>query len=155
VIDLLLSESKNGKSVVANRNFKKDEHIIELHGELFTYKQLPTPYEEVVDHYTQIGSDLYLGPSGGLDDFVNHSCNPNSGIKVTNKKVVLIAIKNIPKGQEITFDYSTTMDEDDWEMNCKCGSQYCRKSIKDFKYLPKEIQEKYIKLGIVPKFILK
>jgi len=155
MIDLLLSESKNGKSVVANRDFKKNEHIIELRGKLFTYKQLPTPYEEVVDHYTQIGSDLYLGPSGDLDDFVNHSCNPNSGVKITNNKVELIAIKNIQKGQEITFDYSTTMDEDDWEMDCNCASNNCRKRIRDFRYLSKEIQKKYIKLGVVPEFILK
>ncbi len=98
---------------------------------------------------------MYVGPSRDLDDFVNHSCNPNSGIKVTNRKVILIAIKNIQEGQEITFDYSTTMDEDDWEMDCNCGSQYCRKKIKDFKHLSKKIQEKYIRLGIVPKFILK
>ena len=155
MIDLLLSESKNGKSIVANRDFKKNEPIIEFQGELFTYKQLPTPYNGDDDHYIQIESDLYIGPSGDLDDFVNHSCNPNSGIKVTSKKVVLIAIKNIQVGQEISFDYSTTMDEDDWEMDCNCGSQYCRKRIRDFKYLSKKIQKKYIRLGIVPTFILK
>ena len=155
MINLLLSESKTGKSIVANRDFKKNEYIVEFCGKLFTCKQLPTPYNGDDDHYIQIESDLYIGPSGDLDDFVNHSCNPNSGIKVTNKKVVLITIKNIQKGQEITFDYSTTMDEDDWEMDCNCGSQYCRKMIRDFKYLSKEIQEKYIRLGIVPKFILK
>lgn len=155
MINLFLSESKTGKSIIANRYFKKNEYIMEFRGALFTYKQLPTPYTVDNDHYIQIESDLYIGPSGDLDDFVNHSCNPNSGIIVTGKKVVLIAIKNIQRNEEITFDYSTTMDEDDWEMDCNCGSKYCRKKIKDFKHLSKKIQEKYIRLGIVPNFILK
>ena len=64
------------------------------------------------------------------------------------------SIKDIKKGEEITWDYSTTMDEDKWEMDCVCQSKNCRKRIKDFKYLPKEIQQKYIKLGIVPDYIL-
>lgn len=65
-----------------------------------------------------------------------------------------MAIKDIEKGEEITWDYSTTMDEDIWEMDCNCGSKKCRKRIRDFKYLPKEIKERYVKLGIVPDYNL-
>jgi hypothetical protein len=46
------------------------------------------------------------------------------------------------------------MDEDEWEMDCICGSEKCRKRIRDFKYLPKSIQQYYAHLGIVPKYIL-
>ncbi len=151
---LILGQSKNGKAVFANADFKKGEGIIEFKGKLFTYKQLPTPYDEVDDYYVQIDKNLYMGPSGNLDDFFNHSCNPNSGLKIEGKRVILIATKNIKKGEEVTWDYSTTMDEDDWELDCMCKSKNCRKRIRDFKYLPKEIQQKYIKLGIVPKYIL-
>ena len=115
---------------------------------------MPIQYDEVEDHYVQIDKNLYMGPSGGVDDFFNHSCNPNSGLKIEGKRVILVAIKNIKKNKEIMWDYSTTMDEDDWELDCTCGSKNCRKRIRDFKYLPKEIQQKYIKLGIVPKYIM-
>jgi len=47
------------------------------------------------------------------------------------------------------------MDEDEWEMDCVCKNKNCRRRIRDLKYLPKEIQQKYIELGIVPKYILK
>ncbi len=151
---LILGQSKLRKAVFANKDFKEGEEIIEFKGNLFTYEQLPTPYNEVEDHYVQIDKNLYMGPSGGLDDFFNHSCNPNSGIKIIEKKVILIAIRGIKKGEEITWDYSTTMDEDDWEMDCVCKSKNCRKRIRDFKYLPKEIQQKYMKLEIAPKYIL-
>jgi SET domain-containing protein len=54
------------------------------------------------DRYVQVDKNKYLGPSGDFDDLVNHSCNPNSGLKIKNKKAILIAIKNIKKGEEIT-----------------------------------------------------
>jgi len=54
-----------------------------------------------------------MGPSGGVDDFFNHSCDPNAGLQIDGQKVWLVAIKNITQGEEITWDYSTTMDEDD------------------------------------------
>lgn len=152
--DLILRQSRLGRAVFADRNYKILEEIIEFRGELFSDEQLPIPYNKVEDHYVQIGKNLYMGPSGGLDDFFNHSCNPNSGLKIENNKFTLIAIRNIKKGEEIMWDYSTTMDEDNWEMNCRCKSKNCRKRIRDFKYLPKEIQQKYIRLGIVPNYIL-
>ena len=153
--NLILRQSKKGKAVFANKNFKKGEKLIGFKGKLFTYSQLPAPYSKADDHYVQIGKNLYMGPSGKLDDFINHSCNPNSGLKIQSKIVNLVAIKSIKKGEEVTWDYSITMDEDDWEMVCKCGSKNCRKRVKDFKYLPKRIQKKYIKLGVVTKYILR
>jgi len=45
------------------------------------------------------------------------------------------------------------MDEDCWTLEGKCESKNCRKIIKDFKFLPKEIQNKYLKKRIVQKFI--
>jgi len=99
-----------------------------------------------------------MGPSGGIDDFFNHSCEPNAGLVIKEKKIFLKAIKNIKKGSEITWDYSTTMYEaefpDKWEMDCVCGSKKCRQRIVDFKELPKKIQLRYIKAGVVPAYIL-
>jgi hypothetical protein len=154
--DLIIKKSKlSGKGVFANREFKKGETVLYFEGKIFRRSELPIPYDSVDDRYMQVGPDTYLGPSGKYDDFVNHSCNPNCGIMNENGKWKLVAIKRIKRGEEITFDYSTTMDEDEWEMDCNCQAKNCRKRIRDFKYLPPKIQKKYISLGIVPEFILK
>ena len=150
---LIVKNTKNGKGVFANKKFRSGEIIFEFHGKFFTYEKLPTPYNEVEDHYVQIGKSLYMGPSGGIDDFFNHSCAPNTGLKINGKKVFLIAIEDIMSGDEITWDYSTTMDEDDWEMDCECGSKNCRGRIRDFKYLPQDTRKRYLELGIVPEYI--
>lgn len=82
----------------------------------------------------------------------NHSCNPNSGIV---KNSILIAIEDIFAGEEICYDYSTTMMENYWTMVCKCGSKDCRGVIKDFHLLPETVKKRYLKLGIVQEFIVR
>ena len=143
---------KRGKGVFANRAFKKGEVIIQFQGKIYQMGDDMKAFNARNNHYLQIGKKTYLGPSKMVDDFINHSCDPNSYVKI-GKKIELYAMKDIEKGVEITFDYSTTMDEEYWEMDCLCGSENCRGRIKDFKYLPKIIQKKYLDLGIVPRFI--
>ena len=104
-------------------------------------------------HFIQVAYRWCIGPSGGFDDFFNHSCEPNSFIKIDGSSVVLHALKEILPGEEIVFDYSITMDEDCWEMPCNCGSKDCRGKIVDFKKLPSAVSQKYFSLGIVPDFI--
>jgi SET domain-containing protein len=144
-----------GKGIFAKGSIKNGEVVLKFTGPIVTEKQAEerdtAKYGKVIGNGLQIGHDKYIY----LDDpgrMVNHSCNPNAGIR---GDTVLVAIRDIEKDEEIRFDYSTTMDEDDWTMRCKCGEKNCRKEIKDFKYLPKETREKYLKLGIVQRFIVK
>ena len=124
-------------------------------GPVVSIKDLPNPYIAENDYYLQIEENLFMGPSGELDDYVNHSCEPNSGIKFDTDCIKLVAIAPVAPGHQITFDYSTTMHNFDWEMNCACGSNKCRRQVKNFIELPEETQARYVKLGIVPDYILK
>ncbi|HLC78703.1 MAG TPA: SET domain-containing protein-lysine N-methyltransferase [Candidatus Nanoarchaeia archaeon] len=153
---LFLSKSKicKGQGVFVNEYIEKNEKIMDFHGRLFKSKELLKIFDPSQDYYIQIGKNLYVGPSGMEDDFINHSCDANSVLLIKKQKAFLIALKNIKKGQEITLDYSITMLNDNWKIDCSCGSKNCRKIIKEFKYLPKNVQEKYIKLGIVPKYVI-
>src|SRR3989338_2788914 len=150
-----IGESINGKGVFAGRLFRNGEKIIEFQGQILKLQDLPNPYDAVEDHYVQIGEGLYMGPSGKEDDLINHSCDPNSGLVIEDGEVALVAIRDIKAGEEITWDYSTTMDEDDWEIDCHCRNRNCRQKIRDFKYLSEVIKEKYVQLGIVPVYNLK
>lgn len=53
---------------------------------------------------------------------INHSCEPNTAIDGYR---CFRAIKNINAGEEITFDYSISDDEDDWGFACLCGTESC------------------------------
>ena len=102
-----------------------------------------------------VGDYLYLGPSKSLDDYVNHSCDPNAALIVDDvPHVFLAALRDIEPGEEVTYDYSVTMFNDDWEIHCNCGSTICRGKIQEFMNLSPAVQNRYRALGIVPKYIL-
>lgn len=92
------------------------------------------------DYHLQIGDDLYLGPSGAADDYVNHSCAPNAGFV---SGFTLSALRPIKAHEEITWDYSCAIDEEDFGgFPCACGVSSCRKIVRSFRHLPPEVRER-------------
>jgi SET domain-containing protein len=57
--------------------------------------------------------------------FINHSCDPNCETGEVDGRVWITAIKNIPAGAEITYDYRL-YDGGDEENKCNCGTPRCR-----------------------------
>jgi hypothetical protein len=92
----------------------------------------------------QISEDLFIGPISeeereGSMIFSNHSCDPNIGLK---GQVVFVAMRDIKAGEELTHDWATT-DDDDYQMECKCGAPNCRKIVTGKDWQRKDLQEKY------------
>lgn len=152
--DLLIRTTGKGKSVFASRDFPIGEFIIEFRGKLYNREEYLKKVNPKNNHFLQIDTNLYLGPTRTADNYINHCCDPNAGMVIRSGKAMLFAIRPIARGEEITFDYSTSMDEDYWEMDCNCESIHCRKRVRDFKYLPESTREHYINLGIVPQFVI-
>lgn len=153
--DLIIKQTKNnGKGVFAERNFDKGEEIFQFIGSIIYGNENIIPDSYLDNHCIQISKDSYISTFSGPGNFINHSCYPNGGFKIKNNKALIAAIRDIKIGEEITLDYSTSMAEDRYEIDCHCDSKNCRKRIKDFKYLPKNVQNKYIKSGVVPKFVI-
>jgi SET domain-containing protein len=144
---LIVKEGVAGRGVFAGEGIAKGSEVIEYSGPLLKYEETsPTTLA------VQIGEGVYMGASGGPDDYVNHSCEPNCGLVIEGGKVSLVAIRDIGEGEELYFDYSTTMDEDDFEMPCRCGVASCRGVVRDFKHLPEGLKRRYVGLGIVPEY---
>ncbi len=152
---LVIRETEKGKAVFADDDIRKGEFVCEFTGPLCSMDEYLKVHDPGNNHYLQIDEDLFMGPSGNADDLINHSCNPNGGLIYRDGKVGFIAIRDIRKGEELSFDYSTTMDEDCWEMACLCGDKNCRGTVRDFKHLPEALQERYISLGVVMPYIVK
>jgi SET domain-containing protein len=55
---------------------------------------------------------------------INHSCNPNTYIRLINTTVEFYALKPIKKGDELTADYGETQHEK--TLKCGCGAPNCR-----------------------------
>lgn len=137
--NIAIKESKiQGKGVYAQRDFKKGETVIVWHPEEIVSKEnISKLSSDEQNHTDYIGNGKYV-LMGSPEKFVNHSCSPNT--YVHNKKD--IAMRNIKNGEEITTDYALN-GIDDWELECKCRSKNCRKTIYgDFRKLDAKTQKK-------------
>jgi hypothetical protein len=144
-----VDECEFGLGVFTKRDIASGEVILEFDGPVIDFAETKRrgPRECMA---IQIGPDRYLDtrPPGVL---VNHSCNPNSGIRGDK---YLVALKPLRAGLEIRYDYSTTMEEQSFTMACQCGEPGCRRVIGDFSELPWRTRARYISKGIVMSFIL-
>ncbi|XWS15178.1 hypothetical protein CRYUN_Cryun35bG0072000 [Craigia yunnanensis] len=75
---------------------------------------------EVIDAYVK----------GNLGRFINHSCDPNCRTEkwMVNGEICigLFALRDIKKGEEITFDYNYVRVFGAAAKKCHCGSPHCR-----------------------------
>ena len=92
----------------------------------------------------QIAEELVIAPvrqdeREGAMLFTNHSCDPNVAIQ---GQIVLVAMRDIGAGEELTHDWATT-DDGDYTMACHCGSPACRGTITGTDWMNPRLQEKY------------
>ena len=55
--------------------------------------------------------------------YVNHSCKPNSYMRVCYSRVEFYALHDIKKGEELTCNYGPT--HHDGKLKCRCGAPGC------------------------------
>jgi len=149
-----IGENHLGKAVYAAVPFVKGSVIVEFKGPRLHKSFLPVLMAGPKDRFVQIDAVHYMGPSGGVDDLINHSCDPNSGLRFANDGVFLEAIRDIAVGEEINWDYSTTLYESGWSMECHCRSERCRGTVRDFLDLDDELRQYYRRLNLVPAYLL-
>jgi hypothetical protein len=148
-----VSQSKSGKAVYATRSFPIGAILMNFTGQRYHVSEILAHRYGEEDRFVQIGIDTYMGPSGDIDDLVNHSCNPNAGLQFNGEEIVLVAIKPVQKGEEICWDYSTTSSSSAFWMRCMCGSHNCRGVIGDFEFLEADLQESYRNRRLVPPYL--
>lgn len=127
-----------GKGIFANKPFKKGEFIFLTAGPIVTKG---TRYTIPIDW----GLWIDPMPVDNPGKYLNHSCDPNAGIK---QRTMVVAFKDIKKNEEITIDYAMIVykygDEIKKEdLICKCGSKNCRGELGCWSKLPKKLKEKY------------
>jgi SET domain-containing protein len=134
----------HGRGLFAIQAIEEGEVVCVKGGAIFNREQLREVSERLGPAEIQIGSDLFIGP---LDEearegsmiFSNHSCEPNLGVR---GQIVFVAMRPIATGEELTHDWAMT-DDDDYEMECRCGSLNCRRVVTGRDWRKPELQLKY------------
>ena len=129
---------KYGKAVFAKKPIKKGEVIAAFDGIIYD-DDFDGWTKDLLNHAIQFSKACWRD-SKGLARYVNHSCDPNCGIKDLFK---IVAMRDITEGEEITWDYEMTERSKWWKLKCRCGSPICRKVIGNYDNMPKKIRLKY------------
>ena len=120
----------DNKGLYAAKNIKSGKIIISYKGKIITKKETDTnpKYDNNKAIYLFNLNNRY-----DLDgDFkyntarlINHSCKPNCEVEGKGLKLWIVAIRDIKKGEELSYDYGFGYDEDYKQFVCKCGAKNC------------------------------
>lgn len=116
-----------GKGAYALQNIPARKKIGDLGGIIITMKEaMKLIKNKKVINLVELEDDLALNASANPNDmrFINHSCEPNTYLRVMKNRVEFYALKNIRKGQELSCDYGETHHEG--TLPCGCRSKKCR-----------------------------
>jgi SET domain-containing protein len=127
----------HGRGVFAAKKIKKGEVIAAFDGTTYDF-DYEDWNDDLYNHAIQFEKRRWRD-SKGIARLINHSCDPNCGIRDLFK---VVAMRDVLPGEEITWDYGMT-ENYIWRMKCTCGSPLCRKTIGAYRTMPLAIRKKY------------
>ncbi|MEO5948434.1 MAG: SET domain-containing protein-lysine N-methyltransferase [Chitinophagaceae bacterium] len=116
-----------GKGAYALKSIPAKRKIGDLGGIIITMKEAMRLIKDLkVINCVELDNNLALNASASPNDmrFINHSCGPNTFMRVMKDRVEFYALKNIKKGEELSCDYGET--HHDGKLPCRCGAKNCR-----------------------------
>ena len=118
----ILNINTDERGLFAEKSFNEGDIVTMLEGETLPYATRTS---------IQIGINEHL--ESELGGFMNHHCEPNCRIMLGSWQDIILkldgvgikvqAIKNIRKGDELTFDYETTEQTLSNPFNCRCHNR--------------------------------
>jgi uncharacterized protein len=133
-----------GRGLVAVAPIAADEIVAIKGGHIVTTAALQSLPERLQNSEVQIAEGFHLAALQeaeyeGVMLFINHSCDPNVGFA---GNTVLVAMRDIGPGEELTTDYAL-FDDYDGTMECRCGTPCCRGTIGGRDWQRPDLQRKY------------
>ncbi|HZP92518.1 MAG TPA: SET domain-containing protein-lysine N-methyltransferase [Burkholderiales bacterium] len=156
---LALKETPRGLALYTRTGHRAGDTLLEHYGPRASFEA----GERIApDHVMEIGDNEVFLPSGALDDYVNHSCDPNCRLDFrAGDKVFLVALRDIAPGEELSFDYATTTTRagieafPGWRFACLCGVPQCRGEVGCAEDLPPEKLRFYAEAGALAPHVKK
>ncbi|UTD28520.1 SET domain-containing protein [Bradyrhizobium sp. WD16] len=127
-----IGRSRTGLGLFATKPIKKGDTIIEYFGPLLDSRN--EKHDAIENKYLFALNGRWTidgSTRRNVARYINHACRPNaeSDVQPRNRKVFIVAIKNIQPGEEIKYDYGKEyFDEYLKPIGCKCD--HCEKKRK-------------------------
>jgi len=132
------------RGIIAREPIARHEIVAIKGGHIVDSATLAALPESVHGSDVQIADDFFIAAREEEEYepvmvFLNHSCEPNVGLA---GNIVLIAMRDISPGEELTTDYAL-FDDYDGQMRCRCGTASCRATIDGRDWQRPELQRRY------------
>jgi len=139
-----VSSAIEGRGLLAVAPITAHELVAIKGGHIITTTALRSLPERLRNSEIQIAGGFHLAAVEEAEYepvmlFINHSCEPNVGFA---GNIVLIAMRDISPGEELTTDYAL-FDDYDGVMECRCGTPSCRGAIDGRDWQRPDLQRKY------------
>ncbi len=134
----------HGRGLFAIRPIRKGEIVAIKGGHILDRTTLRRVRGDIEESFIQIEDGLYIGAVRrsevrGNKLFLNHSCQPNVGIR---GQITFVALRNIQPGEELTYDWG--MEENSRErVVCLCRSRNCRGVLTGQDWKGRDLQRRY------------
>ncbi|KAM4690045.1 histone-lysine N-methyltransferase ASH1L [Rhinophrynus dorsalis] len=126
-----------GWGIRTKEPLKAAQFIIEYLGEVVSEQEFRNrmieQYHNHSDHYClSLDSGMVIDSyrMGNEARFINHSCDPNCEMQKWSVngvyRIGLYALKDMPAGTELTYDYNFHSFNTEKQQLCKCGVEKCR-----------------------------
>ena len=120
----------DNKGLVANKDIKKRTRIIKYKGKLISKKvskENPKFDNSKRIYIFEINKkyDLDGDFKNNFAKLINHSCNPNCEVVQEGLNLWIESIKDIKKGEELSYDYGFSFDKDFKDYPCRCNASNC------------------------------
>ena len=113
-------------------------------GHILDRRALSTVRRRIAAAYIQIDDGFYIGALRSAEValnkiFINHSCEPNLGIR---GQITYVALRAIKAGEELTYDWA--MEENAPAVTrCACGARLCRGTLTGQDWKLASLQKRY------------
>jgi hypothetical protein len=127
-----------GKGGFARKHIPKGTRVIEYKGERVNEAEADRRYDDdaMEVHHTFLfglenGTCIDAAVRGNDARFINHSCDPNCEAIEEDDRIFIEAMRDIERGEELTYDYSYEREgrmRPEWRKlyACHCGAKKCR-----------------------------
>jgi len=119
----------HGQGCFATVRFLRRRKIAEYTGERITNAEAERRGKRRILRISGLDQRYSLDGSRGGNGthYINHSCRPNAFMQTIGRKLLILALRDIRAGEEITVDYVETMHSD--RKRCTCRVPGCRGTI--------------------------